>query len=422
MRRKHRSRSKPKVDFDDNINDRDDEFNMPDGPTKSQIAKELEDRGIDGFRPRSRPDSIISHTTTNPILGFSEHELKRKRLQEEYSKYVWNGMKESKLKSRSRSRKEPTDPNDSFGYMPYQNDYSHKQRYKYSYFKYRDTDTSPPHQAPSVHRVHYKLPEEPTPVEERDYKSSILKQSNLDDSFHASDFNKQRREISSSPTNISILPTEHESPNDRERKKKMFAEELRQQMLQNEQKKQKEKEAKLNQDYRYLSESIRSNPFGKMGAGAPIRDSEGHVIANRIKLFDELAVTSFHKSFYKHIEEEQKQAYVTPHPPKSKQSDRENIAEIGLQFLEWSNQEKKRKEMQMNEWKRTLDEQTYKLRHKKEEEKRNKLQEDLRLEEKIKKDLQELNDEYERETGRKSNKRAGHSVGNENSVNYVGKY
>ena len=44
--KRKRSHSKHKVDFDDNINDRDEDFEMPRGPTKSQISREIEDRGI----------------------------------------------------------------------------------------------------------------------------------------------------------------------------------------------------------------------------------------------------------------------------------------------------------------------------------------------------------------------------------------
>lgn len=46
---------------------------MPVGPTKSMIAREIEDRGIHDFRPKSRTDSI---ETYNPLMGFSESEPK----------------------------------------------------------------------------------------------------------------------------------------------------------------------------------------------------------------------------------------------------------------------------------------------------------------------------------------------------------
>ena len=306
--------------------------------------------------------------------------------------------------------------------MPHRNEYASKQRYKHSYFKYKDEGSNPPDErTTSNHRVKYRLPEEEH-QENSDLKASILKHSYNDINENQNYFSQHHsREDSPAATVVSILPTEHESPADKERKKREFAEELRQQMASNQERKQKEKQSKLNLDYKYLSESIRANPFGRMGAGAPIRDNTGHVIANRMKMFDELSVTSFHKSFYKQkLEEDRKQQeHQQQYTQKSEIKEKQNIGEIGLQFLEWSNQEKKRKEIQRQEWKRTLDNQTENIKHKKEEEKRKRLEEDLRLEEKIKKDLQELNDEFERETGRKTNKRSGVSVGAESSVNYV---
>lgn len=65
------------MDFDENLNDRDEDFDLPDGPTKSQISRELEERGYNDFKPRSRAESINSHTTFNPILGYSESEPKK---------------------------------------------------------------------------------------------------------------------------------------------------------------------------------------------------------------------------------------------------------------------------------------------------------------------------------------------------------
>ena len=129
-------------------------------------------------------------------------------------------------------------------------------------------------------------------------------------------------------------------------------------MLLKEQSKRKEREANKNQDYRNLYEFIHNNPFGRMGAGAPIRDSQGHVVANRMKMFDEAAATSFHKSFYNNeAEEYMHQVDINSQRKQSIQNLNDN--EIGIQFLEWSNKERKRRNNQMDEWKRNLDEQTY---------------------------------------------------------------
>ena len=46
-------------------------------------------------------------------------------------------------------------------YMPHRNEYASKQRYKHSYFKYKDEGSNPPDErTTSNHRVKYRLPEE----------------------------------------------------------------------------------------------------------------------------------------------------------------------------------------------------------------------------------------------------------------------
>lgn len=166
---------------------------------------------------------------------------------------------------------------------------------------------------------------------------------------------------------------------------KELAEDLKAQMLAKEQLKQKEKDDVKNQDYKNMYEYIHHNPFGRMGAGAPIRDAHGQVVANRIKVFDEAAVNTFHKSLYK-PEQEMQQAKIDFNEPQRRKQNIQNLneVEIGLQFLEWGNQEKLRKEKQKEEWKNYLDEQSNFHKYKKEEEKRRKFEEDLMLEQKIK--------------------------------------
>jgi hypothetical protein len=105
-----------------------------------------------------------------------------------------------------------------------------------------------------------------------------------------------------------------------------------------------------------------------MGSGAPIRDVEGHVVAHRLKMSDDVAASSFHQSFYKQKEDQSTNNDISSR----RKSEIQNLdkEEIGIQFLEWNNQEQKRKEAKRNEWKQTLDEQSESLRKKKEEEKR----------------------------------------------------
>lgn len=302
-----------------------------------------------------------------------------------------------------------------------QNEYAHKQRFKHSYFQYKKDDhsTSSPgrHEDTTSHRKRPKQQHNLPAYEERTGKHGILKPHFSSDD-HVEPPHRERTP-SPTPTHVSILPGEHESPADKERKKQQLAAELRAQMAMNEQKKRREKESKKNSDYKYLYESIHDNPFGRMGAGAPLRDPEGHIIAHRLKMYDEAEATSFHKSFYRKPEESHKTQEQDVGIRRKEEIQNLNEAEIGLQFLEWSNQERRRKEQQRAEWKKTLDEQSNLIKRKKDEDKRSKLQEDLRLEEKIKKDLEELNEEYERETGRRANKYASFTAGKESSVNYV---
>lgn len=376
-------------------------------------------------KPKSRADSVETIATHNPILGYSENEPKKKRLKEEYSEYVWNSIKEGKRKSRSRSRKHVhiEDNHDSITIANLKNEYAHKQRYKHSYFKYKDdlSSTSPKKNEDSFSirheaRSHAYLP----PYEDRNSQHNRVHKARFSPEEENRYNNSYKREHSPALTYKSILPQDHESPLDRERKKKKLGEELQAQIDYKNNLKLKEKESKKNQDYGYLYQYIQHNPFGRMGAGAPLRDPEGHIVAHRLKMSDEVAATSFHKSFYHKQEEAAAKAHEDGlnHRNKAKiQNLNEN--EIGLQFLEWSNQERRRKDIQREEWKQELDAQSRYREQQKENQKRNKLEDDLRLEEKVKRDLQEMNEEYEKETGRKANKYANFSVGKESSVNYT---
>lgn len=177
-----------------------------------------------------------------------------------------------------------------------------------------------------------------------------------------------------------MFPSFHMSMNNLliKKKKKELGNELLAQMQQLEAKKRKEKESKKNQDYKYLYDYIQSNPFGKMGAGAPLRDSEGHIVARRLKMMDEATTKSFHKSFYNHHSDEEKEEDVVSQRKEKIQN--LNEAEIGLQFLSWSNQERKKKEMQRQEWKQQLDEQANLRQQRKEAIKNQTLKDDLKLE------------------------------------------
>lgn len=65
---------------------------IPEGPTKSELdEQEYEQRAR--HRPLSK-DSVDSVVLPNPLLGRSEGEIIRKRNKEEWSEYVWKGVKE----------------------------------------------------------------------------------------------------------------------------------------------------------------------------------------------------------------------------------------------------------------------------------------------------------------------------------------
>ena len=339
-------------------------------------------------------------------------------------------MAQNKQKSRSKSKRRAHRENnfeDSYSTSNKTNDYSHMQRYKHSYFKYRDGESpsSSIHHEDHYHQKHRENKPRHQQVDHHgDYQAEHQKnggrKSNLKARFSPDEqFPKVRDTRAHSPaqTYASILPGEHESLMDKERKKRELAAELQAQIALKEGEKKRLKENKKNNDYKYLYESIHSNPFGRMGSGAPIRDVEGHVVAHRLKMSDDVAASSFHQSFYKQKEDQSTNNDISSR----RKSEIQNLdkEEIGIQFLEWNNQEQKRKEAKRNEWKQTLDEQSESLRKKKEEEKRKKLEDELQLEEKVKHDLQMINEEYERETGRKSQKHANFSVGKESSVNYL---
>ncbi|CAI2359200.1 unnamed protein product [Moneuplotes crassus] len=350
---------------------------------------------------RSRSGSNDTIATYNPILGYSESEPKRKRLKEEYSEYVREKIRQDE-KSKSRTRKHvriDDSHHDTASLHNFKNDYAHKQRYKHSYFKYRDDNSST------------------SPARHQEDTFSYIKVEDATGRDKYRDDSLNKRESSPAGTIVSILPHEHESPIQKENKKRALAAELQAQIQLKNERKQKEKESKKNMDYKYLYEYMQSDPFGKMGAGAPLRDAQGHIVANRLKTMDEATSKSFHQSFYNQNSEGKHQKAEEINEKNKMQN--LNEEEIGLQFLSWNNQEKHRKEMLQEEWKHELDEQAERLKTRKDEEKRKKLVYDLKLEEKIKKDLRELSEEFERETGTKSNKHNNFSVGKENSVNYL---
>lgn len=198
---------------------------MPDGPTKSQISKELEDRGFIDIKPHSIAESFNSVTTLNPILGFSESEPKRKRLREEYSEYVRNGLKEEMNKSRSRSRRN-RGTNDSYeersDYMSYHNEYAQKQRYQHSYFKYANSNPIVPASTTNLTNVAKKVEKERTEyspsIGDRNQKHGILKNNILiEDRKNSND--PRMNDSSPARTVISIIPDYRGSPLDKERQK-----------------------------------------------------------------------------------------------------------------------------------------------------------------------------------------------------------
>jgi len=71
---------------------------------------------------------------------------------------------------------------------------------------------------------------------------------------------------------------------------------------------------------------------------------------------DDAAAKSFHQSFYNQKFDDDASNADDVSERKSKIQNL-NETEIGLQFLSWNNQEKKRKEMLQEEWKHELDEQ-----------------------------------------------------------------
>ena len=50
-----------------------------------------------------------------------------------------------------------------------------------------------------------------------------------------------------------------------------------------EDKKRRDKEDKLRKEREELKQQLEYNPFGKGGAGAPMRDNQGNIMVNRMK-------------------------------------------------------------------------------------------------------------------------------------------
>lgn len=357
------------MDFDDNINDRDSDFNANESPIKSQISNKFDNKPVQVAKPRTQAAPPSSSQTINPILGFSESDPKRKKFKDEYSEYVKNGLKEDKEKIRSKSRR-----NNSGGYIRddasqsnYHNEYAQKQRYQHSYFKYGSSNPilqNNPTPSPYSDKLYMKENSVNNQYDDRFSKIGGQRHNgSVDD--RAMQGGSLRRDYSPAKSIVSIIPDNRDAQIDKEQKQKALAEELKSQMLLKEQQKQKEKEAIKNQEYKNMQEFIYNNPFGRMGAGAPIRDSQGHIVANRMKLFDPEA-TSFQQSFYNNRQDINPSHFdMTDHKKKSIQN--LNDSDIGLQFLEWSNQERRRKDMKMDEWKRALDEQSNLTKKKKQD-------------------------------------------------------
>ena len=167
-------------------------------------------------KAKSRTDSIETIATYNPILGFSESEPKRKRLMEEYSEYVWNTLKHNEAKSRSKSRKriDLDDQNhDSITVANLKNEYAHKQRYKHSYFKYRDNNSSSSPQRNPDDFFSYAKGDDKSQIDIPTIDDKVSRGGILKAHFSQEDLmdeSLEKRPYSPVQTNVSILPYEHE--------------------------------------------------------------------------------------------------------------------------------------------------------------------------------------------------------------------
>jgi centrosome and spindle pole-associated protein 1 len=59
-----------------------------------------------------------------------------------------------------------------------------------------------------------------------------------------------------------------------------YAEELKRQMAEKKEREQQEKNRRLQEDIKLEQAAMEYNPFGKGGAGAPIRDAQGNIVTN----------------------------------------------------------------------------------------------------------------------------------------------
>lgn len=157
-----------------------------------------------------------SGMASNPILGYSESESKRKQLKDEYADYVKKGLQEDKASKRSKSRRQyenrsvldyNTDAN--------RNDYRQKQRYQQSYFKFSN-EKERDHSVLSNKRGYSNKKQDAGSDFSSPYKS---KRANA----KIDQYGYYNEELSQNPsptkTVISILPGDQESANEKDRKK-----------------------------------------------------------------------------------------------------------------------------------------------------------------------------------------------------------
>ena len=68
------------------------------------------------------------------------------------------------------------------------------------------------------------------------------------------------------------------------------------------------------EDVKYLQEALENDPFGKSGAGAPLRDSECHLLAERGNVFDRVP-------FYLYYDSPNQQHKIQDHTPELEKAD-----------------------------------------------------------------------------------------------------
>ncbi|CDW79214.1 UNKNOWN [Stylonychia lemnae] len=200
----------------------------------------------------------------NPLFGESEGDYKRRIMNEEYREYAKKSMERSRDRSTSkrmsrhiqkRQEAQSKSPTSEV------NIYSQKQRYKYSYFNQLQNNQQNNNNINNNYDYNYQSA--PRPNDYQSLQDRKFKKVEEDEDYPASGY---------------ILKTDpRQVLMQKEIQKQEYSKALREQMEENQQRKQQQRVKQVHYENEYVGE------FGNTrgGGGAPIRDQYGNVLTTR---------------------------------------------------------------------------------------------------------------------------------------------